>query len=85
MRTFYEDCGSSFDPDLEDPTAWERDLDSSPDTAPEESEDAELEAYAAEYESRIALADFEDIPLEELFDANEDDTSSGDVDMDMQD
>ncbi|THV02497.1 hypothetical protein K435DRAFT_836363 [Dendrothele bispora CBS 962.96] len=103
VRSYYQECGSSFDPDLEDPTTWERELEA-PETnqedavsenlepTPEECEEAELEAYAEEYEKQAALADFQDIPLEELFgvggtdecDPGRPSESNVDVDMDMQ-
>lgn len=35
--------------------------------SPEELEQAELEAYAEECERQAALADFENIPFDELF------------------
>jgi hypothetical protein len=90
------EVGSSFDPDLEDISEWERELDGSLDLlhikiilktfsdtgdlppestslpaprsiTPVDLDDAELEAYAEECAKRAALADFEDIPLEDLF------------------
>ncbi|KAF5350268.1 hypothetical protein D9758_007774 [Tetrapyrgos nigripes] len=102
LLTFYEDCGSSFDPDLEDVGTWEYELTEpepqEPGTStlpvdtvliPDDLEQAELDAYAAEYEEQAALADFEDIPLEELFGAHSDMdeadlTLRQDEDMDMQ-
>ncbi|KAL0570463.1 hypothetical protein V5O48_011490, partial [Marasmius crinis-equi] len=77
--SYYASCGDSFDPDLEDPEEWESELQADPEIppssqsepttppSPEELEDAELEAYAEEWERSTALADFEDIPLDELF------------------
>ncbi|KIK70050.1 hypothetical protein GYMLUDRAFT_67307 [Collybiopsis luxurians FD-317 M1] len=98
-RSYYADVGSSFDPDLEDITAWEDELKTenmedleSPRLTPEELEQAELEAYAKECERQAALADFEDIPFEELFaldpelmelEKNNHNTGE-DTDMDMQ-
>ena len=40
---------------------------------PEELENAELEAYAEEWERQAALAEFENIPVDELFGLDEDD------------
>jgi len=52
------------------------------DLTPEELENAELEAYAQECETQAALADFEDIPLDELF-ANDDISELGQHEMDI--
>jgi len=53
---------------------------------PEELEQAELEAYAEECERQAALADFENIPLDELFALDDAELSelmsNGDIDMD---
>ncbi|THU96209.1 hypothetical protein K435DRAFT_966058 [Dendrothele bispora CBS 962.96] len=97
LRTYYDECGSSFDPDLEDVGEWEHELDDShpslpssqmspnnEDLTPEQRDDAELEAYAQEYETQAALADFEDIPLDELLAPDgfsEDDFEEQDVEM----
>ncbi|KAJ3729543.1 hypothetical protein C8R42DRAFT_706524 [Lentinula raphanica] len=110
LRSYYAEVGSSFDPDLEDVTTWERELQSHANTqpnspvgqssvqgvqdtiemTPEELEQAELEAYAEECERQVALAEFEDIPLDELFDEEElkelmadDGEQSQNVDVDM--
>lgn len=39
-----------------------------PESIPFDSDEAELEEYAAEYARITALAEFEDLPEEELFD-----------------
>jgi hypothetical protein len=39
----------------------------------EDWEDAELEAYAEEYERQAALAEFEDIPIDELLGFDDED------------
>ncbi|KAJ3797641.1 hypothetical protein GGU11DRAFT_683208 [Lentinula aff. detonsa] len=99
LRSYYAEVGSSFDPDLEDAAAWERELHGilsslvieTVEMTPEELEQAELEAYAEECERRAALADFEDIPFDELFDDEEVNESlaegnqshNGDDDMDI--
>ncbi|KAJ3761190.1 hypothetical protein EV360DRAFT_38325 [Lentinula raphanica] len=121
LRSYYAEVGSSFDPDLEDVTTWERELQCMPsyfelyphsntqpnspvgqssaqgvqdtiEMTPEELEQAELEAYAEECERQVALAEFEDIPLDELFDEEElkelmadegDQSQNVDVDMDL--
>ncbi|KAK7436052.1 hypothetical protein VKT23_019355 [Stygiomarasmius scandens] len=94
LRTYYDECGSSFDPDLRDVVEWEQELDDSrssslkpdapdnSDLTPEEFENAELEAYAQECEIQAALADFEDIPLDQLF-ANDDVSELGQCEMDI--
>ena len=97
--SYSQDVGSSFDPDMEDPTAWEDELkglftDSSihilPLTAglddpleeiPEDLDDEELAAYAAERElleglseedifSYSDLEDFDEHDVERLLDAS---------------
>ncbi|KAJ7596938.1 hypothetical protein C8J56DRAFT_1021349 [Mycena floridula] len=80
-RSMQQDFGSSFDPDMEDPVAIERELqnDANEDLTPDEIEAAELQAYVDEFERQQALADFEDLPPEILFG----DDLSDDVDMDM--
>ncbi|KAJ3724145.1 hypothetical protein DFJ43DRAFT_640393 [Lentinula guzmanii] len=107
LRSYYAEVGSSFDPDLEDAAAWERelhapepsqagqfsdqDIQETVEMTPEELEQAELEAYAEECERRAALADFEDIPFDELFDDEEvneslaegEQSHNGDDDMDI--
>jgi len=112
-RSYYADVGSSFDPDLEDITTWEHELNTSGSTStepltqpstedpeeaemtemtPEELEQAELEAYAEECERQAAFADFEDIPVDELFEdiktLEEEIRQSGggfhDIEMDIQ-
>lgn len=78
--SYAHEVGSSFDPDMENVEEWEHELitaDSSSSPAsssrpPEELtpidlDDEELGAYAEECARRAALADFEDIPQEELF------------------
>ncbi|KAF7969595.1 hypothetical protein HWV62_26825 [Athelia sp. TMB] len=65
--SYAAEVGSSFDPDMEDPTTWENELQDIPqpldlDVTLEDLEAEELQAYADEY---AALADFEDIPEEE--------------------
>lgn len=127
LHSYYADVGSSFDPDMEDATAWEQELDGRPlylrlfsshrysasesshlkpsasqysmmeisptaatsdttEMTPEELEQAELEAYAEECERQAALADFENIPLDELFALDDAELSelmsNGDIDMD---
>ncbi|KAF5380723.1 hypothetical protein D9757_007097 [Collybiopsis confluens] len=93
-RSYYADMGTSFDPDLEDITAWEDELQTvmeehSQVLTPEDIEQAELEAYAKECERQAALADFEGIPIEELFEMDseleeqEGSNGRGDVDMGM--
>ncbi|KAE9403561.1 hypothetical protein BT96DRAFT_1016950 [Gymnopus androsaceus JB14] len=58
---------------------------------PEELEHAELEAYAEECERQAALADFEDIPLDELFTLDDEElrelmtSNEGSEDIDMVD
>ncbi|KAF5350796.1 hypothetical protein D9758_010356 [Tetrapyrgos nigripes] len=77
LKTFYDHCGS-IDPDMEDAGEWEYHLNgfqpstwspgsSTEELSPEELERAELEAYAEQCEMQAAFADFEDVPLEELF------------------
>jgi len=78
--SYAHDVGSSFDPDLEDIDEWERELDDSchspnsplnsakpPILHCPDFDNVELEAYAEECAARAALADFENIPLEDLF------------------
>ncbi|KAG7086794.1 hypothetical protein E1B28_002722 [Marasmius oreades] len=105
--SYYASCGDSFDPDLEDLDQWETELHEEPEgtksqttvagesqLTPEDLEDAELEAYAEECERQAALAEFENIPVEDLFGWDEDDfdfetndkntvSSSQDIDMDL--
>ncbi|KAK1221316.1 hypothetical protein PQX77_015862, partial [Marasmius sp. AFHP31] len=83
--SYYATCGDSFDPDIEDVEQWENELQelepplSEPPSSqidqltPEDLEDAELEAYVDDWERQKALADFVDIPAEELFNWDEDD------------
>ncbi|KAK1223482.1 hypothetical protein PQX77_013640 [Marasmius sp. AFHP31] len=84
--SYYDACGDSVDPDLEDVEEWESELQEGPPPGPssrpqlseapiipEELENAELEAYADEWERQAALAEFENIPVDELFDLDEDD------------
>ncbi|KAI3610439.1 hypothetical protein WG66_006987 [Moniliophthora roreri] len=104
--SYYDACGDSFDPDLEDVGQWEHELEyvpspslrttssrqpqtpkritstsrlpSSPlEPTPEDLEDAELEAYAEECERQAALADFEDIPVNQLFEWDDEELSLG--------
>ncbi|KAG5652640.1 hypothetical protein H0H81_004252 [Sphagnurus paluster] len=94
FRTSYaHDVGSSFDPDMEDVGEWEHEL-SSTSTRPQhppglltpvDLDDEELEAYAEECSRRAVLADFEDIPQEELFSLSdlEELGMTGDEDVDM--
>jgi hypothetical protein len=111
--SYATEVGSSFDPNLEDADAWERELAGKIDTSafihsskaeyfcltseastrtptrarvsppqsippvsteqieefttPFDLDEAELEEYAEEYARMTALADFEDIPVQELF------------------
>ncbi|KAF8067940.1 hypothetical protein FPV67DRAFT_1494298, partial [Lyophyllum atratum] len=78
--SYAHEVGSSFDPDMENVEEWEQDLFASgepssqpssskppEDLTPVDLDDEELEAYAEECARRAALADFEDIPQEELF------------------
>ncbi|EEB96460.1 hypothetical protein MPER_04403 [Moniliophthora perniciosa FA553] len=95
--SYYDACGDSFDPDLEDVGQWEQELENVPSPSlstftssrqpqtpkkiastsrlpssplqptPDDLENAELDAYAEECERQAALADFEDIPVDQLF------------------
>ncbi|KAG5643036.1 hypothetical protein DXG03_001648 [Asterophora parasitica] len=74
--SYFHDVGSSFDPDMEDVGEWEHELagdEASPtarppfELTPVDLDDEELEAYAEECARRAAIADFEDLPQEELF------------------
>ena len=76
--SYAQEVGSSFDPDLEDVTAWEEDCTTTgastlnepltdKELTPVDLDDEEIEAYAEEYAQRAALADFDDIPEKELF------------------
>ncbi|KAG6877039.1 hypothetical protein C0993_010867, partial [Termitomyces sp. T159_Od127] len=82
-RSYAEEVGSSFDPDLEDPEEWENDLlasgggrraglaldvsEGAEEPTPDDLCDEELEAYAEEHARSRALADFEDLSQEALF------------------
>ncbi|KAG6910711.1 hypothetical protein DXG01_008241 [Tephrocybe rancida] len=80
--SYADEVGSSFDPDMDNADEWEHELaasgsapgrsplDVSQDTdelTPVDLDDEELEAYAEECAQRAAVADFEDIPENELF------------------
>ncbi|KAG6856927.1 hypothetical protein H0H87_012178 [Tephrocybe sp. NHM501043] len=77
--SYADDVGSSFDPDIEKADEWEHELTVSgsysntevsqetEDLMPIDLHDEELEAYAEECARRAVLADFEDIPYEDLF------------------
>ncbi|KAG6813900.1 hypothetical protein H0H92_005749 [Tricholoma furcatifolium] len=80
--SYADEVGSSFDPNLENVEEWESELITPGPTSsqqavgrsldeeeltPEDLDDEELEAYAEECVRRAALADFEDLPEEELF------------------
>jgi len=65
--SYAHEVGSSFDPDIEDVSRWEDELQDHPSqesrtsaltVTPEDLDDEELQAYAEEYS---ALADFEDL------------------------
>ncbi|KAF9041527.1 hypothetical protein BJ165DRAFT_1307875, partial [Panaeolus papilionaceus] len=71
--SYYDEVGSSFDPDLEDIGEWERELSKREfgrleNFDPAVLDDEELQAYAEEYAKLEAIAEFDDIPEEELFD-----------------
>ncbi|KAJ3576707.1 hypothetical protein NP233_g250 [Leucocoprinus birnbaumii] len=66
------EVGSSFDPDMEDVTEWENEIQGPTDSGSEPSiqlewDDEELEAYAEECARQAALDGLGDIPEEELF------------------
>ncbi|KAF7422700.1 hypothetical protein PC9H_010856 [Pleurotus ostreatus] len=76
--SYAQDVGSSFDPDMEDVAAWEQELHTSerlpdfPALSPNDLLDEEISAYA---EEQAALADFQDLDIDELLawsDAEED-------------
>ncbi|KIK40396.1 hypothetical protein CY34DRAFT_807251 [Suillus luteus UH-Slu-Lm8-n1] len=92
------DVGSSFDPDMEDVDRWENELQEMPNDSysvtPEDLEQEEIEAYAAEYanfqelsdmgvsiDDFSAWSDIEDTPVPSLQDKSG--QSSEDQDMDM--
>lgn len=92
------DVGSSFDPDMEDVDRWESELQEMPNDSysvtPEDLEQEEIEAYAAEYanfqelsdmgvsiDDFSAWSDIEDTPVPSLQDKSG--KSSEDQDMDM--
>lgn len=94
------DVGSSFDPDMEDVNRWESELQEMlPDSysvTPEDLEQEEIEAYAAEYASLQELSDLgvsvddfsawsdiEDIPVSSSQMTDKAERSSEDQDMDM--
>ncbi|KAG1867193.1 hypothetical protein DFJ58DRAFT_679188 [Suillus subalutaceus] len=94
------DVGSSFDPDMEDVNRWESDLQAMPpdsySVTPEDLEQEEIEAYAAEYENLQELSDLgvtiddfsawsdiEDTPVLSSQMTDEAGRSSEDQDMDM--
>ncbi|KAF8996248.1 hypothetical protein BDQ17DRAFT_1429857 [Cyathus striatus] len=65
--SYANEVGSSFDPDFEDASKWEKELARAEEEGvPPDIDEAELEAYAEEYATQAALADFEDIPEEDL-------------------
>ncbi|RDB27481.1 hypothetical protein Hypma_003860 [Hypsizygus marmoreus] len=81
--SYAHDVGSSFDPDMDNVDEWEDELGEPHNTharpssgqseqpqtelTPVDLEDEELEAYAEECARRAAIADFEDVPEDELF------------------
>ncbi|KAL4259621.1 hypothetical protein AB1N83_008218 [Pleurotus pulmonarius] len=74
--SYAQDVGSSFDPDMEDIAAWEQELHEQlldfPALSPNDLLDEEISAYA---EEQAALADFQDLDIDELLawsDAEED-------------
>ncbi|KAG2068533.1 hypothetical protein BDR04DRAFT_1232758 [Suillus decipiens] len=94
------DVGSSFDPDMEDVNRWESELQEMPpdsySVTPEDLEQEEIEAYAAEYASLQELSDLgvsvddfsawsdiEDIPVSSSQMTDKAERSSEDQDMDM--
>ncbi|KAG6877648.1 hypothetical protein C0992_009592 [Termitomyces sp. T32_za158] len=84
-RSYADEVGSSFDPDLEDPGEWENDLRGDGDDAGEgdgecEWDDDEVEAYADEH---AAMADFEDLSQEQLFSLSDLEDLDADEDVDM--
>lgn len=94
------DVGSSFDPDMEDVDRWECELQEMPNDSysvtPEDLEQEEIEAYAAEYvnfqelsdmgvsiDDFSAWSDIEDTPVPSLQMTDKSGQSSEDQDMDM--
>lgn len=94
------DVGSSFDPDMEDVNRWESELQAMPpdsySVTPEDLEQEEIEAYAAEYENLQELSDLgvtvddfsawsdiEDTPVPSSQMTDKAGRSSEDDDMDM--
>ncbi|KAG1726399.1 hypothetical protein EDB19DRAFT_1752569 [Suillus lakei] len=94
------DVGSSFDPDMEDVNRWESELQEMPpdsySVTPEDLEQEEIEAYAAEYANFQELSDLgvsiddfsawsdtEDIPLPSSQMTDKAGRSSEDQDMDV--
>ncbi|KAI0674399.1 hypothetical protein C8Q78DRAFT_966526 [Trametes maxima] len=81
--SYSQDVGSSFDPDMEDPEAWEselRDIQSTSVT-PDDLLDEELEAYAAEADLNL-----DDLSIDEIFgysDLEDGASPAPDEDVDM--
>jgi len=98
--SYSHDVGSSFDPDMEDVSRWESELqETTPDSyrvTPEDLEQEEIEAYAAEYANTqdlsdlsvtiddfSAWSDIEDTPLQSAQMSDKAGRSSEDRDMDL--
>ncbi|KAJ8516714.1 hypothetical protein ONZ45_g6007 [Pleurotus djamor] len=63
--SYAEDVGSSFDPDMEDVEAWERELREAEENIPDDMTDEEIAAYA---EEQAALADLQGLDIDAFLD-----------------